>query len=276
MTDANHGQIPALPGSRRYLVGILLVLLAAVCFATHNVTTKLSYGVGAGGTTLLAVRAWLSVILIFALLRASRAPITLPKSLIWLFLLATFFNVTQNPAIVFALSYIKVSLAILVLFVFPIIVAVYAIVLGGERATLTVLGAAALGFAGVALVIQAETDVLDWRGLWLSAYAAVALASNVFIAARLGREMAALAIPFLFTLISAPIFTAWMLLDGGPHWPTAEGAWIFGVAVITLPMALALFYTALPRAGAPRAALVLNLEPLITVWSCRRFRGRIP
>ena len=127
------------------------------------------------------------------------------------------------------------------------------------------LGAAALGFAGVALVLQAETSSLDWRGLALSGFAAFALAVNVYVAGLLGRQMAALAIPFLFTVISAPIFTTAMILDGGPHWPTTAGAWIFIIAVIALPLALILFYAALPRAGAPRAALVLNLEPLITV-----------
>jgi drug/metabolite transporter (DMT)-like permease len=262
-----------IPGSRRYLVGIGLILLAAACFASHNVFSKLSFTVGAGGTTLLAVRAWLAVFLLYLLVRANRSRIRVPRSVMWIFLLATLFNITQNPAIIFSFTYIKVSLSVLILYLFPIIVSVMAITIGGERATVTVLGAAVLGFAGVALVIQAETSVLDWRGIGLSAYAALGLACTVFFAARLGREMGALVIPFLFMLISAPIFTAWMLLDGGPHWPTLDGAWIFVIAVTTLPLALSFFYSALPRAGAPRASLIMNSEPLMTVALAAAFAG---
>ena len=127
------------------------------------------------------------------------------------------------------------------------------------------LGAAALGFAGVALVLQAEPTSLDWRGLALAGFSAFALATNVYGASVLGRKMAPLAIPFLFSVLGAPLFSAMMIMDGGPHWPTTAGAWVFVIAVVTLPMALILFYAALPRAGAPRSALVLNMEPLLTV-----------
>ena len=263
----NHGQgqSPATLGSRRYLVGIAMLVLAAICFASHNVFTKLSYDVAVRPTTILAVRSLLAVALFAIILGANRTPVRVPRALLGLFLLTTFFNVAQNPAIIISFQYIPVSLSVLILYLFPIIVAFYAIALGGERASLPVLGAAALGFAGVALVLQAEPGSLDWRGLALSGFAAFALATNVYGAGLLGRQMAALAIPFLFTVIGAPIFTVAMLLDGGPHWPTSAGAWVFVFAVVALPLALMLFYAALPRAGATRAALVLNMEPLITV-----------
>ncbi len=263
--EDNRGQGPATPGSRRYLVGILMLLAAALCFASHNVFTKLSYDVAVQPTTILAIRSILALGLFAIILGGTGTPIRVPRALIWLFLLTTFFNLTQNFAILTSFEFIPVSLSILILYLFPIIVAIFAITLGGERASLPVLGAAALGFAGVALVLQAEPTSLDWRGLALAGFSAFALATNVYGASVLGRKMAPLAIPFLFSVLGAPLFSAMMIMDGGPHWPTTAGAWVFVIAVVTLPMALILFYAALPRAGAPRSALVLNMEPLLTV-----------
>lgn len=262
-------------GALTYAIAIGMLTLAAACFAAHNVFTKLSYDFEVGATTILTVRSWLAILLFAVILRIDNASVRVPRAMIVVFLLATFFNVTQNPAIVLSFTFIPVSLSILIVYLFPIIVAFYSITLGGERASVPVLGAAALGFAGVALVLQASPDNLDWRGLALSGFAAFALATNVFCAAILGRQMAALAIPFLFTLVGAPLFTLAMIIDGGPHWPTSGGEWVFLVAVGMMPLALIFFYAALPRAGAPRAALVLNLEPLMTVGMAAAFAGEV-
>jgi drug/metabolite transporter (DMT)-like permease len=261
----NHGQGQATPGSRRYLVGIAMLLAAALCFASHNVFTKLSYDVAVQPSTILAIRSILALGLFAIILGGTDTIIRVPRTMIWLFLITTFFNLTQNFAILTSFEFIPVSLSILILYLFPIIVAIFAITLGGERASLPVLGAAALGFAGVALVLQAEPTSLDWRGLALAGFSAFALATNVYGASVLGRKMAPLAIPFLFSVLGAPLFGFLMIMDGGPHWPTTAGAWVFVIAVVSLPMALILFYAALPRAGAPRSALVLNMEPLLTV-----------
>ena len=44
-----------------------------------------------------------------------------------------------------------------------------------------------------------------------------------------------------------------------------HGWWILAAATLTSPAAIIAFYLALPRAGAPRSSLAMNVEPVITV-----------
>src|SRR5262249_7576946 len=117
--------------------------------------------------------------------------------------------------------------------------------------------AAAIAFAGVALVLDIGGATLDWRGLALAAVSAVAISVNVVGAARLNRHMSALAVPFALSMVGAVVFGGLMLADGGPPFPAAPPR--------RAPCALIAFYFALPRAGAPRSSLVLNVEPVFTV-----------
>lgn len=102
MSGAHQGQAPATAGSRRYLVGIAMLVVAATCFASHNVFTKLSYDVDVRPMTVLAVRSLLAVGLLAIILGSSDTRVRVPRALIGLFLLAAFFNSTQNVAILFS------------------------------------------------------------------------------------------------------------------------------------------------------------------------------
>ncbi len=242
------------------------MVVAALCFGLSNNLAKMSYGFDVGAMTVITGRAWFGLIALLALSKARGLKLSLPRTVFWLFVMTATANMVQNPAILYSIKFIPVSLAILIIYLFPIIVALVTAILGHDRVTRPVAIAAVVGFAGVALILELGTIALDWRGMALAFVAACGLATNVMGAARLNRHMPALVVPLWLYGASVPVFTAILFAEGGPHLPTAHFGWlVFLGAISVLPIALACFYSALPRAGAARAALVMNFEPLFTV-----------
>jgi drug/metabolite transporter (DMT)-like permease len=254
------------PPRARIWLGLGLLLLSALLFSLHNTLARLSYDEGVTPTTINAARTWM-VLILFVLLLGARGEWPLLPRAAWPVFAATAIGYSlHNPMLLIAFKFIPVSLAVLVLYVFPLIVAFMAAGIGQERLRPSTLAAAVVGFAGVALVMEVGGVALDWRGLALAGVSAVALAVNVVGAAQLNRHMKALAVPFALSVVGAVVFGALMLADGGPVLPASvRGWWLFAAAALASPAAIFAFYAALPRAGAPRSSLVLNIEPVIMV-----------
>jgi drug/metabolite transporter (DMT)-like permease len=260
---------PALDAARpkrRVWLGMALLLFAAAAFSLHNTLARLAYDEGVAPTTINAARTW-AVLLMFAVVLGAQGQWPRVPRAAWLaFAVTAVCYSLHNPLLLIAFQFIPVSLAVLVIYMFPLFVAFMAAAIGQERLRRGTLVAAVTGFAGVALVLEIGGLVLDWRGLVLAAISAVTLAANIVGAAQLNRHMKALAVPFALSCLGAIVFGALMLADGGPTLPAGARGWaIFAAATLTSPAALIAFYFALPRAGAPRSSLVMNVEPVITV-----------
>jgi drug/metabolite transporter (DMT)-like permease len=256
---------PAEP-RRRVLFGVALLLVSALMFSLHNTLTRLAYDEGVAPTTVNAARTW-TVLLLFVLAfgRTGAWP-RVPRAAWLAFAITAVCYCLHNPLLLIAFKFVPVSLAVLVMYVFPLLVAFMAAGIGLERLRPSTLAAAAVAFAGVALVLEVGGAAYDWRGLALAAVSAVALAGNVVGAAQLNRHMKPLAVPFALSILGAVVFGALMLADGGPTLPSGARGWaIFMAATLTSPAALIAFYLALPLAGAPRSALLMNVEPIATV-----------
>lgn len=258
--------LPAAPPRPRVWLGLALLLFSALAFSLHNTLARLAYDEGVTPTTINAARTWAvlaTFVFVFGL--RGRWP-RVPRAAWPVFGVTALCYSLHNPLLLVAFQFVPVSLAVLVLYVFPILVALMAAAIRQERLRRCALVAAAMAFAGVALVLETGGAALDWRGLALAAVAAVALAGNIVGAVQLNRHMGALAVPFALSSFGAVAFGAMMLADSGPALPaTAHGWWIFAAAGLTSPAAVIAFYLALPRAGAPRSSLAMNAEPVLTV-----------
>lgn len=250
----------------RTRLGLALLLLSALSFSLHNTLARLAYDEGVAPTTINAARTW-TVLLLFVLAFGAKGRWPRVPRAAWpAFAITAVCYSLHNPLLLIAFKFVPVSLAVLVLYVFPLLVALMAAAIGQERLRPSTLAAAAAAFAGVALVLEVGGAALDWRGLALAGVSALALAANIVGAAQLNRHLSALAVPYALSTVGALVFGALMLADGGPTLPdTARGWAIFAAATLTSPAALVAFYLALPRAGAPRSALLMNTEPVFTV-----------
>jgi drug/metabolite transporter (DMT)-like permease len=252
--------------------GALICLASAVAFGTMAIFGKLAYDEGATVGTLLAVRFVLAAALFWLLVAgtgAARRLRTVSRRDVGIALaLGGVAYSAQAGAYFAALDRLDASLLSLLVYTFPAIVAVAAIVLGRERANRRTAAALMLASAGLVLVLAgAGAGALDPVGALLGVATAVIYSSYVLTSAGVAERVGPLLLSALVCTGAATTLTvAGVAGDMQLGSVSAAGfGWIAGIAVISTVGALSLFFAGLKRVGPTSASLLATAEPLTTV-----------
>ena len=166
-----------------------------------------------------------------------------------------------------AIRYIPVSVAVLVLYIYPILVGLVASVT--ERASLgpTRLTSLVLAFAGLALALNVQAAALpDWRGLALACLAATSMSVMVIGSSRVMREVDRSSVNLHLLVGASTLFVIILPLGGGAQWPRTEAGWLAVAGMVTtFAVGQLALVAAIGWAGPVLTATVMNLEPLITI-----------
>jgi drug/metabolite transporter (DMT)-like permease len=253
--------------------GILLCLASAAAFGAMGIFGKLAYDAGATVGTVLAVRFLIATALFWALVAgtgAIRQLRTLPRRDVGLALvLGGVAYSAQAGAYFAALQRLDASLLSLLLYTFPAMVAVAAIVLGRERANRRMAAALLLASAGLVLVLAgAGAGALDPLGTALGIAAAVIYAMYILASAPVAGRVSPLLLSALVCTGAATTLTLAGLVGGDLRLGavTATGfGWLAGIAVVSTVGAITLFFAGLRRVGPTTASILSTAEPVTTV-----------
>ena len=247
-------------------LGILLVLIGATAYGVLVVTAKLSYEHGTDPVTVLFVRAGGFFALLLLFRRATGRPIALPPTTRYLCLVLGVFLSFQAWCNYAAITFIPVSLAILLLYTYPIFVALATRLIERERLGPIKAGAVFAAFAGLALSLQVHPDALDSRGLGLGLMAGLGLAITVMISSRILRQADSARMTLHFTASTSTCYLAVLVLTDGWAWPVDRIGWLLLLAMpLTYLVAMLCFYSAVKIIGPLKAATFNNLEPVTTI-----------
>jgi drug/metabolite transporter (DMT)-like permease len=253
--------------------GTVLCLASASAFGAMAIFGKLAYDQGATVGTLLAGRFVLAAALLWTLLVLGGGIREIRGSGVRNVALALALGAcgyaVQAGAYFAALERIDASLLSLLVYTFPAIVAVAAIVLGRERLDRRRAGALTLASAGLALVLAgAGTGALDPLGTALGLGAALVYSGYILmgegVAARMSPQLLAALVctGAAVTLVSGSA----LLGELRPERVTVAGwGWLACLAVVSTVGGVALFFAGLRRVGATTASILSTVEPLVTV-----------
>lgn len=272
---------------RAVTIGIVLTIVSAFSFGSGALFAKPVYAEGVGWHVLMAWRflvgaslAWgwllLNPHLRAAVRRMRRRDLALSVGLGVLY--------TGNSATYFAgLETVSASLAALIVYIYPALVAVVSLQVGRPLQGRRAWGALAVALAGVALAIGnidgATAPPLS--GLVLIAASPVIYTVWIVLSARLSGEgrtgvgaeagtrvnpLAAGAV--MLTATAATYWTSALALNQ-PVLPVQipAGAWfgLIGVGIVSTFIAVLAFYGGAHRIGAARASIVSTVEPIWTI-----------
>ncbi len=261
-------------------LGAGLVALAAVCFGTLGPVTRFADDAGVGSLALVTWRAGiggLAMLVLLAVLRGSgRARprlADLPTRDRWFVVLGSMANLGLNLAMFVAFVRIQIGLALLVFYLYPAFVALISVARFGERLDGVRWGALGLSMLGLVLTLAGAGGLgeLDMVGIGLSFFGALTQAFYV-LAARHGFARVPPIEAAATTMSGAAIgYVVIALVTGqlaGLLAPVASSdalvpvlaAGFVGAAVPTL-----CFITGIRILGAPRAAILATLEPVVGV-----------
>src|SRR6185436_3647417 len=268
---------------RAVLVGIALTIVSACAFGSGALFAKPVYAAGVGWHVLMAWRFAIGAVLAWLWVLArpeTRAGLRRMPRVAIAGALALGVLYTGNASTYFAgLETVSASLAALIVYIYPAIVAVIALRMGqplrGWRAW------AALGLALAVGSPSASATPPPVSGLLLMLASPVIYSVWIVLAARLsgedredvGRESGAGVDPIAAgaVMLSATATTFWVtaLVLDRPVLPAQipDAAWfgIVGIGLVSTFIAVQAFYAGAHRIGAARASLVSTVEPIWTI-----------
>ena len=234
---------------------------------------KLAYDEGATVGTLLSVRFVLAALLFWVVLAcagALRGMRSVSRRDVGIALaLGGLGYSAQAGAYFAALDRLDASLLSLLLYTFPAMVAVAAIVLGRERASVRTAVALLLASGGLVLVLAgAGAGELDALGAALGVAAAVIYSVYILSSSGISSRVPALVLSALVctgaavTLTLAGVLGGWLRLGD----VSAAGfGWLGAIAAVSTVGAITLFFAGLRRVGPTAAAILSTAEPVTTV-----------
>ena len=274
------------------LVGAGLIVVAASCFGTLGPLARFAAQGGVGSLSLVTWRAAIGGLCMVSFIGlrvvAGHRPFTrvraLPLRDRWSLVAAAAANTVLNLSIFIAFERVSIALALLVFYLYPALVAIASVAWFGDRLDRIRWAALATSLIGSVLVVAGAGSLgrLDPVGIGLAFVGALAQAFYV-LAARHGfgrvpgpqAAATTMLLAALLYLVAAPLVgQANALLQplsgAAAAWPVLL-AGVVGAGVPTL-----CFITGIRLLGAPRAAILATLEPVVGVGLAALLLGERP
>ena len=243
--------------------------LSAACYAGLSILGKLALAAGLSLTGMLSLRFLGAAAILAAILliqRRSLFPGT--RTMTRLLLLGALLYAPQAALFFTGLQRLPASVAVLLLYVYPVLVAAFDWAVNRRLPDRRTAVALVLAIAGVALTLVPQTTApIDPIAALLVLGSATGLAVYIILSERAthaaGARVGAMGIVFGAGLS----FTAAGAATGTLQWPVAIGEplLIIGLIVIGTVLPVTLFLAGVGRVGPTGASLLSTLEPVFTV-----------
>jgi drug/metabolite transporter (DMT)-like permease len=266
-------------------IGPVYALIAAIGFSAKAIFIKLVYAQSrVDSVTLLALRMLFALpfFLWMAWFSGRRTPAAItPRdwvALAWLGFLGYYFASLLD---FLGLQYISAALERLILFLYPAIVMVLAVVMYGKPVHGREILALILSFSGIAAVFVSDLRLSETpRALWTGgalvfassvAYAFYLVGNNDLI-----RRLGAMRFTGIAASISA-VFVLGHFIVTRPvaalHIPVAMYSNVLALALVSTALPIWLTSEAIRRVGPSRVAIVGSVGPIFTIWMGGLFLG---
>lgn len=256
-------------------VGALLVLFSAACFGAMAVFGKLAFGAGVTPESLVLIRFAAAALLLGALLlirpRLRRHAVDDPRPLWPAVLIAlglgAFGYAVQASLYFAALERLDAPLVALVLYTFPVMVTVAAVLLGRERFTAPRVVALLSATVGVSLVLAGAGGLgFDSLGVVLAFGAAVTYTAYILAADTVLHRLAPVVLTTLVMTGAAAALAVRALVAGDvtTSFDWSGWLWIGCIVVLSTVLAVLAFFAGLKRTGASTASILSTFEPVVS------------
>lgn len=248
--------------------GALLCLLTALVWSTTAIFSKLAYDAGVGVMTLVVVRNVVGAGCFWIIVAGQRRKLPPSAMLVRGLALGMVGSAVQTLSFATALSRIDAGLAAMLLYTYPAMVMIGAVLIGREQATRRRGIALLIASAGVFLVLSGSfEDNVDPIGIALVLGAALAYTVSVLIGHSMLRQMPPLVLAGLQSGGAAITFTIAALVTSSLSFDFNPWAWLAlaGLALIPTLVGASTSLAGVSRIGPTRASILFTLEVPMTV-----------
>lgn len=255
------------------LTGILLILFGALLFGFMPSAARFAYDDGANALFVMLGRASVGVAVLLIVIRSMGRSTGVSLHAMRRSWMAGLSHTLAAFGVFASIRYIDITLASVILFMYPLPVAIAAHFKGETPMTRPVLILMLLAALGMALVLGVTFSTIDLRGVALAALGMASFSVMIITMSELTKEVGAPCSNLLMTLWSMVIFAAIALI--GPRlglvdpieMPRNLVGWFFTVIVgLTFALGYLCFFISASLIGAARASLLSTSEPVMMIF----------
>ncbi len=247
--------------------GIVLCVVSACSYGATGIFGKLAYDEGLSVTGLLAGRFAIAAVALWGLV-AALGPGSRPtrRGAAAGFALGALVYAAQTGSFFWALTRLDAALAVLLVYIAPVLVAAAAVALGRERLGRRQLVALPVAFAGTALVATgAGVGAVDVIGMLLAFGCAVAFTFYMLVSHAVVGRVDAIPLSACVCTGCAASFTAAAAISGDlPTGATGTGWLLVGaLALFSTVIAITTLAAGTARVGPSTATILATFEPVV-------------
>ena len=243
---------------------VFLVLLSAVAFGSIAMFAKIAYASGTSPSALLALRFLLAAAMLAPLVWIKRIPLPRGRALAGYMVMGLLYT-AQAQTYFNALLYASSGLVGLLLYIYPILVTILAILLGWEKLDRRMLILMTFACLGLAITLGGKLQGQP-LGIFLALAAAVIYATYILLGNRLSHNTHPLAATVVI-LTTAACCNGTLAIVSGATLPATPGGWLAvgAIALFCTVIAISTFLSGVKHIGASQASIISTLEPIITL-----------
>lgn len=250
----------------RGALGLSLMMVSVLAVALMPNGAKLAYEAGSNTMTVLVLRSGIGALLLGIGALVARGSLGLPGHLVPRVLVTGVAATVTSLGFYGAIAYIEISLAILIIFTHPLVIAVILHLRGDTRLTARQALSGLAAFGGLALALSVDFSNLVPLGVGLAAMGSLGATAMVLLNAQVVQRVGSLLSNFYMTVTSLVILTLALVLFGETRLPIGGLGWIGAIATgVAFAVAYATFFAAARIIGVSRASLLSILEPIPTI-----------
>jgi len=248
-----------------YLIGIFLILISGSSFGTLAIFARLAYEDGVTPITLLFLRFGIASLCMIFIMWLRRIPIPRGWVLLGLAFMGGIGYVGQALSYFTALTLIPAGLVALLLYLYPAIVTILAVIVLKERISKWKIIALLIALGGTVLTIGPTGDG-QFLGVIFGLGAAFIYSIYILVGSKITKQVTPIQSSTV-VIVSAAIVSSGLVAIKGPAFPATASGWAFviAIALISTILAIVTFFAGLERVGPTNASTLSTVEPAVTV-----------
>ena len=255
-------QASAIAPPQRDAVGVAFVLLSGLGVAFLPTTAKFAYLDGSNVLTVVFARGLIAVVLLMLVALILRQSLKLPTALLRPSLIAGIAQVFFVYGLYAAITSINISLAVLILYLFPIVLAVHQHRKGTIQISQAQWLCAFASCAGLALILGVRLEQISLHGVALALMAMLATVVMTITNVRVTASVGSLTSNLYMSMWSLLILSLALWVVGEFSEPKTTLGWIaLGGNGIAYCIAYVGFFAGARILGATRASMLSLIEP---------------
>lgn len=250
-----------------YRKGIAFAVLSAVCFSIMPILAVHAYLGGVSTTTVLLIRFLIASMILGLHVAATHKHSRITKRDWASFALLGGGLYTLQAVLHFeSVRYLSPSLAVLILFTYPLFVVAIPLALFGKKLSRTNLIGMFVALSGLAFVLLVKPESVELRGLCLAFGAALVYAIYTLFGSAIVKQQSPIITCTFVTLFAAFGILCVGLIKGDIGFSFDQSAWfpILGIALVSTVIADLSFFAALRSVGPTKTSVIGMVEPIFT------------